>query len=292
MKVLLLGAGYSALRFGQLAAGQGAGVSGTTRSVEKAAALPAWGVSPIVLPAATGELVTALRETTHLLVSIPPVEDGGDTPFSLDPELLRAAGQLRWIGYLSTVGVYGDHQGAWVDEDTGCRPVSSRSVARLAHEQEWAATARTLDVPLAVLRLSGIYGPGRNAFVNLRNGTARRLIKKDQVFNRIHVDDIAGSAWHLAQADTGGIFNITDDQPAPAQDVVTCAAELMGVEPPPELDFETAQLSPMARSFYGENKRVSNARIRQAGYAFRYPDYRSALEAMWKDGSWAGRPGD
>ena len=118
-------------------------------------------------------------------------------------------------------------------------------------------------MPVAVLRLSGIYGPGRNALVNLRDGTAKRLIKKDQVFNRIHVDDIAGALWHLAERKRGGIFNVTDDLPAPPQDVVTYAASLMGVEPPPEIPFETAELSPMARSFYGENKRVSNAAIQR-----------------------------
>jgi nucleoside-diphosphate-sugar epimerase len=139
-----------------------------------------------------------------------------------------------------------------------------------------------------VLRLSGIYGPGRNAFVNLTNGTAKRLIKPGQVFNRIHADDIAGALWLLSANDLGGIFNVTDDLPAPPQDVVAYAAALMGVEPPPEIPFDAAQLSPMARSFYGENKRVSNAAIKAAGYRFRYPDYRSTFDAMWREGNWAG----
>ena len=190
--------------------------------------------------------------------------------------------QLAWIGYLSTVGVYGDHGGAWVDETSECRPVSRRSIAaRSRPSRQWLALGETTALPVAVLRLSGIYGPGRNAFVNLANGTAKRLIKPGQVFNRIHVDDIAGALWHLAGSDIGGVFNVTDDEPAPPQDVVTYAAELMGVAPPPEIPFETAELSPMARSFYGENKRVSNAAIKAAGYGFQFPDYRSAFDRMW-----------
>ncbi len=138
---------------------------------------------------------------------------------------------------------------------------------RVEAEKEWLALGQDTGVPVAVLRLSGIYGPGRNAFVNLENGTAKRLIKPGQVFNRIHVADIAGALWHLAERCLGGVFNVTDDLPAPPQDVVTYAAGLMGVEPPPEIPFASAQLSPMARSFYGENKRVSNAAIKETGYA-------------------------
>jgi nucleoside-diphosphate-sugar epimerase len=195
---------------------------------------------------------------------------------------------LQWIGYLSTVGVYGDHQGKWVDEAGETRPVSRRSQLRVAAEQDWLGFGNEHDVPVAVLRLSGIYGPGRNAFVNLERGTARRLVKPGQVFNRIHVDDISGALRHLAASRNAGIFNVTDDEPAPPQDVVTYAAKLMGIAPPPEIAFEAAQLSPVARSFYGENKRVSNARIKAAGYRFAFPDYRVALEHMWKAGDWRG----
>ncbi len=133
--------------------------------------------------------------------------------------------ELRWIGYLSTVGVYGDHSGGWVDETSECRPVSRRSVMRVAAEQEWLALGEETGLPVAILRLSGIYGPGRNAFVNLADGTAKRLVKQGQVFNRIHVDDIAGALWHLIGRDKGGVFNVTDDLPAPPQDVVAYAAE-------------------------------------------------------------------
>jgi nucleoside-diphosphate-sugar epimerase len=193
---------------------------------------------------------------------------------------------LEWIGYLSTVGVYGDHDGEWVDEDTPCRPVSKRSVARLAAEEGWTRLATEAGVPLAIIRLSGIYGPGRNALKTVDEGKARRLIKPGQVFNRIHVADIGGATALLARQRLGGIYNVTDDLPAPPQDVVSRAAELMGVEPPPEVDFATADLSPMARSFYGENKRVTNARIKLVGYTFLYPDYHAGLEGLLADGSW------
>jgi nucleoside-diphosphate-sugar epimerase len=193
---------------------------------------------------------------------------------------------LRWIGYLSTVGVYGDHGGAWVDEESECRPLPGRSASRIEVERAWQEKAAEAGVPAAVLRLSGIYGPGRNALANLDKGTARRIIKPGQVFNRIHVDDIAGALAHLATGETGGVFNVTDDEPSPAQDVIVFAAGLMGVAPPPEIPFEEAGLGPMARSFYGEVKRVSNARLKEAGYRLRHPDYRGALTAMWQEGNW------
>jgi nucleoside-diphosphate-sugar epimerase len=196
--------------------------------------------------------------------------------------------KLEWIGYLSTVGVYGDHDGEWVDEQTPCKPVSRRSVARLAAEDGWTRLADEAGVPLAIIRLSGIYGPGRNALKTLSEGKARRLIKPGQVFNRIHVADIGGATALLARQRLGGIYNVTDDMPAPPQDVVSEAARIMGVEPPAEMDFETAELSPMARSFYGENKRVSNARIKASGYSFMYPDYFTGLAALFDHENWKG----
>jgi nucleoside-diphosphate-sugar epimerase len=284
----IFGAGYSGKAFAAANA-DGAPVFGTTRSVEKLSSLSRAGIEPCLFDGKqfSAEIRDALRETTHLIVSIGPEEDG-------DP-VLRAAGNavhdhmpsLEWIGYLSTVGVYGDYGGAWVDEQSACRPVSRRSVLRLAAEQEWLTTAKRTGVPVSVLRLSGIYGPGRNAFVNLANGTAKRLIKPGQVFNRVHVDDIAGALWHLAGRNENGVFNVTDDEPAPPQDVVSYAAGLMGIEPPPEIPFEIAQLSPMARSFYGENKRVSNAAIK-ADYEFALPNYRAALDRMWATQNWKG----
>ncbi|MGX9146500.1 SDR family oxidoreductase [Mesorhizobium sp. 128a] len=284
-KVLIFGAGYSALAFARAKKDPATEILGTTRSPDKFERLLQAGIKPIEFSDTTN-ICDEIRDVTHLIVSIPPDETGRDPGLHYGEPIEQWAQKLEWIGYLSTVGVYGDHGGAWVDEAAECRPVSKRSVLRVAAEENWVELGRNAGVPVAVLRLSGIYGPGRNALVNLENGSARRLVKPDQVFNRIHCDDIAGALWHLIAGNTGGIFNITDDEPAPPQDVVTYAASLMGVEPPPEIPFETAQLSPMARSFYGENKRVANTAIKAEGYRFRFPDYRQAFDRMWADGTW------
>ncbi|HUG61007.1 MAG TPA: NAD-dependent epimerase/dehydratase family protein, partial [Methylomirabilota bacterium] len=198
-----------------------------------------------------------------------------------------ASGALQALVYLSTIGVYGDADGAWVDEDWSCRPSTPRTVARRAAETGWLDIGARTGSAVSVLRLSGIYGPGRNTFVNLAEGAARRLVKPGQVFNRIHVEDIAAAVDLALSQSASGIFNITDDEPAPPQDVVAFAAGLMGIEPPPEQAFETARLSPMARSFYGSNKRVSNARSKRVlGMDYGYPDYRTALRRMWDEGTW------
>lgn len=286
-QVFIFGAGYSARAFASLC-GPDVSVWGTTRSPEKFDLLRSCGISPLLFDGEPiPEIVARLRETTHLVVSIAPGEGGDPVLNAAGATIASAMPHLRWIGYLSTVGVYGDHGGAWVDEMTPCRPVSRRSVLRVDAEQQWLELGRTIGIPIAILRLAGIYGPGRNAFINLRDGTARRLVKPGQVFNRIHVADIAGALAHLAGQDRGGIFNVTDDEPAPPQEVVSYAAALMGVQPPPEVPFDQAELTPMARSFYGENKRVSNRALRAAGYDFRFPDYWTALRALWNDGNWS-----
>lgn len=286
-KTFIFGAGYSAKAFARAHADFGA-FAGTTRTAEKFDALRAAGISPLVFDGVpTSEIEAGLAQATHLVVSIAP-DEAGDPVLRAARETIRTGmPALEWVGYLSTVGVYGDRGGGWVDETGECRPVSRRSKLRLEAEREWQALGQEIEKPVAVLRLSGIYGPGRNAFVNLANGTARRLVKPGQVFNRTHRDDIAGALRHLAERRLGGVFNVTDDMPSPPQDVVAYAASLMGVDPPPETDFDTAQLSPMARSFYGENKRVANAALRQAGYRLRFADYRAALEHMWTAGDWA-----
>ncbi len=289
MHMMIFGAGYSGKAIGALAASQGHEVSGTTRSPEKAAALSASGIRPLLFDGTTltDELRSEFATVTHLVQSIAPGRDGDPLLRLLgNTSLSEAMPSLEWISYLSTVGVYGDHGGAWVDEETPAKPVSQRSVERVEAEQAWQSLAKASGLPLAILRLSGIYGPGRNAFVNLANGTARRLIKKDQVFNRIRVEDIAAAAAFLGERRIGGIYNVTDSEPCPPQDVVSEAARLMGVEPPAEQPFETAELTPMARSFYGENKRVSNARIRSLSFRFQYPDYRISLAEMWSENRW------
>ncbi len=220
-----------------------------------------------------------------VLVSVPPGT-------SVDPVLARFGRKLAAIKrpqkilYLSTIGVYGDHGGAWVEETQAPTPVSERSLVRVQAEKAWAAVGRDRSKAVHVLRLSGIYGPGRNALLNLAAGRARRLNKPGQVFNRIHVEDIARAlAALIAYPGENDVWNVTDDEPAPPQDVVAYAAELMGVAPPPEQDFETAELTPMARSFYGENKRVANRKIKtELGLELAFATYREGLAALWADG--------
>ncbi|WP_298822090.1 SDR family oxidoreductase [uncultured Roseibium sp.] len=281
MRLFVFGVGFSSKAFIEETRDQFDWIGGTTRSVEKAEALKAASIEPFLFDGTTqGEgIAEALASATHVLVSIGP-NDAGDPVLNLHGKDV-ATGRPEWIGYLSTVGVYGNHDGDWVNEDTPCKPVSKRSVQRVAAENAWLEFAGSNDCPVQVFRLSGIYGPGRNAFENFRKSKARRLVKAGQVFNRIHVSDIAG-AVSLAMANpVTRIYNVTDDEPAPPQDVVTFAAELLGIEPPPEIPFETADLTPMARSFYGENKRVSNQRIKdELGYSFRFPNYRVALRDL------------
>jgi nucleoside-diphosphate-sugar epimerase len=189
----------------------------------------------------------------------------------------------RWVGYLSTTGVYGDHQGDWVDEDSALTPSTKRGQARVAAEAAWQEIP---DLPLHIFRLAGIYGPGRGPFAKVRNGTARRIIKDGQVFSRIHVEDIAlALELSLATPQAGAIYNLCDDDPAPPQDVIGHAAELLGVPLPPAIAIDEAEMSPMARSFYAESKRVRNDKIkRELGWQPSYPDYRSGLAAMLAQG--------
>jgi hypothetical protein len=221
-----------------------------------------------------------LKRATHVILSIPP-DEKGDPALNLHRDTLDETPNLQWLGYFSTVGVYGDFGGEWVDESAPTRPVNERSRIRVAVEQQWRDYAVERGVPLLILRLAGIYGPGRSAFDKLRDGTARRIVKPNQVFNRIHVDDI-GRVTQLAAARTlGGTYNLSDDEPAPPQDLVTYAAKLLGVEPPREVPFETAQMTDMARSFYADNKRVSSSAIKQAlGIELLYPTYREGLNAI------------
>ena len=281
MRLFVFGVGFSSRAFIEEVRGRFDWIGGTTRSAEKAKSLQEAGVDPFLFDGERkGEgIAEALANATHVLVSIAPNEAGDPVLNQHAPDL--AAGKPEWIGYLSTVGVYGDHGGDWVDEDTVCRPVSRRSVQRVAAEEAWLDFAGKNDLPVQIFRLSGIYGPGRNAFENFRKGTARRLVKPGQVFNRIHVADIAWALSAAMEKPATRIFNVTDDEPCPPQDVVAYAAGLLGVEAPPEIPFEAAELSPMARSFYGENKRVSNRRVKdEFGYSFRYPNYRVALKAL------------
>ncbi|KAB2692274.1 SDR family oxidoreductase [Brucella pseudogrignonensis] len=288
MRIFLFGAGYSARAFSRLMTGEAERIDGTTRNEQNFPLLEKSGIAPIIFDGETAspDLIDRLAKSTHVVISISPRESGDPSLAIVEEALRRPGNTIRWIGYLSTVGVYGNHDGNWIDETAPLAPTSRRSLERVEAESAWEALSERHGTPVALLRLSGIYGPGRNAFVNLERGTARRIIKDGQVFNRIHVDDIAGSLRFLAGTNSGGAFNITDSEPAPPQDVVAYAAELMGVAIPPEIPFEQADLTPMGRSFYGENKRVSNQRIKALGYDFIYPDYKAAFSAMWRDDHW------
>jgi len=223
-----------------------------------------------------------LNNATHVVLSIPP-NDSGDPALNLHRGDLDRAPALEWLCYFSTVGVYGDFGGAWVDESAPTRPVNRRSQQRVEVEQLWRDYAAARGVPLLILRLAGIYGPGRSSFDKLREGTARRIVKEGQVFNRIHVDDIGRITTLAAQRKLGGTFNLSDDQPAPPQDLVEYAARLMGLPVPPAIPFEAAQMTEMARSFYSDNKRVSSTAITTAlGTTLTYPNYRVGLDAIFR----------
>ena len=289
MRLFVFGLGYSAGRFATAMRGRAEWIGGTVRTIDRAVELAAEpAVRPYVFDGGSPSVgvCEALKVATHLLVSIPPGENG-DPVLAEHRETLRAAAGLKWIGYLSTVGVYGDRGGDRVDEATPPQPASKRGKRRVIAEVAWRKVAAELGVPLAIFRIAGIYGPGRNAFVNLAEGKAHRIVKPGQVFNRIHVDDIIAALVSTVGKDAAGVFNLADDEPAPPQDVVTFAAGLMGIDPPPEVPYDRADLSPMARSFYDENKRVSNSRTKQKlDLSLRYPTYREGLGAMWRDETW------
>ena len=272
--LLSFGHGYSARRLARELLAEGWRVIGTTRSEETAAALRAEGVEPAPFPPPGA----ALEAADHLLTSIPPGPEGDPVLAALGPAI--AAGEFAWIGVLSTTGVYGDRGGAWVDEDAPRRPSSPRAAARVAQEDAWLALAPRL--PVQVFRLAGIYGPGRGPFARVRAGTARRIVKPGQVFSRVHVDDIAAALRaSMARPDPGRVYNVNDDLPAAPQDVLAGAAALLGLPPPPEVAFEAAELSPMARSFYADCKRTANRRLREElGVAPRHPTWREGLAAI------------
>jgi nucleoside-diphosphate-sugar epimerase len=279
MRLFILGLGYSARHFVRQFGGSFSHIAGTVRDPGQRNDLAGIEMHAFAGGSPTDETVQRISEADVLLVSIPP-GNSGDPALAAFADVL-AAGHRRII-YLSTIGVYGDHAGSWVDEATPPLAVFDRTRMRLAAEQAWMDTG---SGNVAILRLAGIYGPGRNALVTLRTGTARRIIKPGQVFNRIHVDDIASAIMAAVRHQGGGIFNVCDDEPAPPQDVIAYAAQLMGVAPPPEEAFATAEMSAMARSFYASSARVSNAKLkRELGVTLAWPTYRHALDALWPAG--------
>jgi nucleoside-diphosphate-sugar epimerase len=224
-----------------------------------------------------------LASATHLLSSVPP-DEAGDPVLDAHGEDIAASRNLRWIGYLSTTGVYGDRGGVWVDEAAPLQPTGERGRRRAAAETRWLDLRPRSGAPVHIFRLAGIYGPGRSAIDTVRAGRARRIVKAGQVFSRIHVADIAQVLRaSMARPRPGAIYNVCDDDPAPPADVIAFACELLGVPPPPPVPIDQAELSEMARSFYADNKRVSNQRIKQElGVKLLYPSYRDGLTALLK----------
>jgi dTDP-4-dehydrorhamnose reductase len=271
------GLGYSAGFLARCLAEQGWAIAGTSRD---GAAAP-FALQRFERAQPLADVSKQLAATTHLLISIPP-DAAGCPVFDCHGAEIAALRQLRWIAYLSSTNVYGDRAGGWVDETMPTEPSGERGRRRVVAEAAWRALGARSGIPVQIFRLAGIYGPGRSALDALRAGTARRIVKPDQVFSRIHVADLATVLEaSIARPRTGAIYNVCDDAPSPADEVIAYAAALLGVAPPPLEDFASAALSPMARSFYDDSKRVSNRRIKEElGVSLRYPSYREGLKAL------------
>lgn len=279
---MVFGYGYSASRLGARLLARGWRVGGTHRRPGQSPS----GVETLIFSGASRDprTATAVGAATHVLVSIPP-DDDGDPVLRHYGDDLEAAPELEWVGLFSTTGVYGDTGGSWVDESATLRPGTLRARRRVAQEEGWATFAEARGVPLQIFRLSGIYGPGRSPLDRVRAPDARRIVKPGSVFNRIYVDDIAGAVEAgIAHPDVTGPINVSDERPASSHEVLTAAADLLGMDPPPEVAFDDAGLSPMGRSFYAEDRRVAPARLTgELGYRLRYPTYVEGLEAL-RDG--------
>jgi nucleoside-diphosphate-sugar epimerase len=287
--LICFGFGYCAEHFVARFGDKFGRIIGTVRGAERATILNAYDAGrPQALvfdgTRASAELKSAIDEADLALVSAPP-GDSGDPVIAALGDAFADAKHLRSIVYLSTIGVYGDNGGAWVDEQTPPKPGSARGHARLAAELAWQELGARYGIAVAILRLAGIYGPGQNALVQLARGKGRRIVKPGQIFNRIHVGDIAQAIDAAFARRASGIFNVADDEPGPPSDPIVFAAQLMGIEPPPEIAFEDAapSMTPMGLSFWQECRRVKNAKLKsELGVALRYPTYREGLSALFE----------
>jgi nucleoside-diphosphate-sugar epimerase len=287
MNLFVFGLGYTALQFIHLHGHRFTGIGGTVRSVEKAKALEATGIEPFRFDGQDFDpaILQHLEQAEAVLISAAPA-GGQDPVLEQFSQAIAQAPRLRWIGYLSTVGVYGDAGGAWVDEGTPPNPATARARQRIAAEQRWLELGASAPFAVQIFRLAGIYGPGRNALMKVADGTAKRIVKPGQVFNRIHTEDIAQVLMaSIEKPSRNAIYNVADDEPGPPQDVIAYAAELLGQEPPPAIPFDEADQTPMARAFYEDNKRVRNTRIKaELGVRLRYPTYRDGLQGLLQAG--------
>jgi nucleoside-diphosphate-sugar epimerase len=281
-KLFCFGYGYTAAALASVLRGEGWHIAGTTTDPDKRAQMAADGIEAELfeptrhLPDPFG----SFRGVTHVLLSIPPTRSG-DPAFEAHAHDLLECGTIEWAGYLSTTGVYGNHDGGWIDEETPLAPTSQRGSQRARAEEQWQSLALNEDFPLHIFRLSGIYGPGRSALDTVRSGTARRIDKPGHVFNRIHVDDIVQTLLaSIEKPNAGAVYNLADDYPSSSHEVIAFACNLLGLCPPEMVAYEQVDVAPMVRSFYSDNKRVKNDRIKhELGVTLRYPDYRAGLQA-------------
>ena len=285
-RLFCFGLGFSAQTLARSLIARSWRVAGTTRSEENQRRLEAEGFEVHLFHPgqSLANASEALAGTTHLLSSVPP-DDDGDPVVDRHGAQIAAIADLAWIGYLSTTGVYGNRDGGWVDEESELLPTGERGRRRVAAERAWLELGRRENLPVHVFRLAGIYGAGRSALDTVKSGRAKRIDKPGQVFSRIHVEDIAAVLEaSMAKPDPGRIYNVCDDNPAPPAEVIDYACELLDQESPPLVPFAEADLSPMGRSFYRDNKRVSNKRIKEElGVELRYPDYRAGLVSLLLD---------
>lgn len=286
-RLFCFGFGFCADALAHLLAPQNVQIAGTCRTPEKAARLKARGIEAFLFSDSHPLTPEALEGATHILVSAAPGADGDPVLAHARRDLTQVAPQLEWVGYLSTTGVYGDRDGDWVDETSELNPGTDRGARRLDAEKAWLAWGEESGVPVHLFRLAGIYGPGRNQLRAIADGTAKRVIKPGQIFSRIHVEDVARVlAASIARPHGGTAYNVCDDEPAPPQDVIAYGAELLGMPVPPDTPIDEATLSPMARSFFAESKRVSNRRIKEElGVTLAYPTYRDGLKAIFESGA-------
>ena len=273
--LFIFGAGYTARYLSRTLNDIGWTIYGTTRRRERFDEIAQSGAHPLLFN--DPSVPEKIESCSHVLISSGPSENGDPTLSNY--KSVFVSNNFDWVGYLSTTGVYGGTAGAWVDENTPLRPTTTRGQQRKLAEEAWSEIP---NLPLHIFRLAGIYGPGRGPFSKVKSGKAQRIVKKDQVFSRIHVEDIVQVLCaSIASSSDGGIYNVCDNYPAPPQDVIGYAAELLGLPIPPAIAFEDANLSPMGKSFYAENKRVANERIKsELGISLKYPDYKAGLNAL------------
>lgn len=283
MRLLSFGHGYSAQALTKLLLPSGWQVIGTTRSKEKLKDLEKKGGEYRVWPDSC--LSADINSATHVLISIAPGKYGDLVIKNFKKEIVSKLKNISWVGYLSTTGIYGDHKGEWVDESTKVNPTTARGHYRVKAEKEWLDLFSKYNLPIHIFRLAGIYGPGRGPFTKVKSGKAKRIIKQNQIFSRIHVDDIATTLQaSIASPNPGSIYNVCDDYPAPPEDVISYAAGLLGLPEPPTVDFETAKMTEMARSFYSDSKRVRNDKIKnELNIVLKYPNYKKGLQALIKN---------